>query len=82
MKRPTLEELESFFDNYYERNKAEEINLSGCEVIVDPIKFYKTHINYLRNNKGNKMFLPYYERLEKLKAILDVPKSENPAHEH
>lgn len=76
-KRPTIDELESFFDNYF-KGKAHiaPIRLNDHSLIVNPIKFYKAHVAFLRAHKGNKLYLPYYERLFNIFNILNVPENQ------
>lgn len=64
----SLSELESFFAQW--KPSGEEIRLSEHEVIIDPQKFVKSHLNALKGNPGNKTFLPYYDRIVKLYKIL------------
>ena len=65
-----LPELETFFEEYYKEHTPKEIKLSNCETIVDPIKFWKSHVSYLKGNPGNVMFMPYYRRLLRLYELL------------
>jgi len=58
-----LSKIEEFFDNY--NFNDQEIQLSPCEKILNLEKFIKSHIKFLKNNKGKKLFMPYYIRLEK-----------------
>lgn len=65
-----LTEIEKFFKEYDFKDK--EIQLKVGEKIINPELFVKTHIRILNHNKGNKRFLPYYLRLEKLYKILKL----------
>lgn len=49
----------------------ERIRLSECEIIEDPKKFLKTHLEYLQANSKRKIQILYLERLEKLKRVLE-----------
>lgn len=71
-KRPTLDELEIFFDNHFKgKPYIQPIKLNDCSTITNPIKFYKSHIAFLRCHKGEKLYLSYYERVESLYHILN-----------
>jgi len=61
-------ELESFFDSV--DLPTEPINLNEAETITDCKKFVKSHLEYLKGQKGNKAYLPYYNRLIQLYKIL------------
>ncbi len=41
----------------------EIVELNDCTIILNPKNFYERHIAMLERNKGNKTFLPYYDRL-------------------
>jgi len=58
-----LSKIEEFFNNY--NFNDQEIQLSTCEKILNLEKFIKSHIKFLKSNKGKKLFMPYYIRLEK-----------------
>ena len=64
----TIQSLKIFFESVKIPKKA--IELSKCETIHDCEKFVKSHLSMLENNKGNKTFMPYYDRLVKLKKKL------------
>lgn len=64
----TIANLEKFF-NSIELPKT--IELSKYEKINDVKLFVDSHIETLKFNTGNNRFLPYYERLLKLKNILE-----------
>lgn len=55
-----LSELKSYFET---ANLPESFVLSESETIHDVKLFISTHIEALEANKGNKRFLPYYQRL-------------------
>ena len=42
------------------------LKLSDCEFISDTDKFIESHVAYARENNGNPVFKPYYDRLVKL----------------
>jgi len=57
----SIKEIEDYFNNQDFSNKP--VSIKESEVINDIELFVKTHIQYLKHNKGNKRFLPYYNRL-------------------
>ena len=63
-----LPELEAFFDSV--DLPDEPIKLNEAETIIDCKKFVKSHLEYLKGQKGNKVYLPYYNRLIQLYKIL------------
>lgn len=60
--------IEKFFEDY--NFKEREIKITQCEKVLDIKKFIYNHISILKANKGNRVYLPYYNRLEKLYLIL------------
>ena len=55
-----MDELEAFF------NKTEiegPVRLDQCSVVIDVKKFTTSHIDILRANSGQMLYLPYYHRL-------------------
>lgn len=62
-----MNEIELFFQNYKGVN---EIRLDAWTYIDDIEKFAKSHIQALKSNKGNRTFLPYYQRLLKCYKLL------------
>jgi len=67
-KTTSLKTIEDFFKNYNFTDK--KISISKCEKVIDTKKFVFSHIEILKNNAGNKVFMPYYSRIEKLYLIL------------
>jgi hypothetical protein len=63
-----LNELEAFFNSI--DLPTEPINLNEAETITDCKKFVDSHLKYLKGQKGNRLYLPYYDRLIKLYKIL------------
>ena len=63
MNKTSLKEIELFFS----QNKVNKtaFKIDKCSIIYDPDKFVKSHINFLKSNKKNRTYLPYYTRLEK-----------------
>ena len=41
----------------------EQVRISKCEVVTNVPKMIDSHIKTLRGNPGNKLFMPYYDRL-------------------
>ena len=58
-----LSVIEKFFDDY-------EIQITQCERVIHVNRFITSHLMVLKANSGNQLYLPYYERLEKLYLIL------------
>ena len=59
-----LETIKTFFDNYkFDKNV---LVLDQCTKILNVEKYVKTNIKLLESNSGNKLFLPYFLRLEKV----------------
>lgn len=46
------------------------IKITNAETIINMKLFVDSHISMLDNHPGNKAYLPYYNRLLKLKEIL------------
>ena len=63
-----LNELEAFFDSIDLPDDL--IKLNQAETIIDCKKFVKSHLECLKGQKGNKAYLPYYNRLIQLYKIL------------
>jgi len=49
----------------FDFDTAEPISI-GCEKVICLRTFVNAHISYLKHNKGNKTYLPYWLRLEKV----------------
>lgn len=68
----TLNHLENFF------NKVElppEVWLSESEHITDVKKMIDSHLKILKANSGNRSYLPYFDRLVRLRAKLEAKKN-------
>jgi len=50
----------------FDFDTAEPITLDNCQKVICLRTFVNAHISYLKNNKGNKTYLPYWLRLEKV----------------
>lgn len=60
--------IEKFFEDY--DFKGREIEITECEKVLDVSKFVENHIKILKKNSGNALYMPYYNRLEKLYLLL------------
>jgi len=67
----TLDQLETYFKSNNDIPK--EID-RGFYKIMDSKKFIGSHISTLRNNPGNKVYFPYYNRLLDLYMFLENKK--------
>lgn len=63
-----MHELKLFFAPYL--SSTETIKLNNYETITNLGVFIKSHIEILEHNSGKRLFMPYYERLQKVKQIL------------
>lgn len=54
-------EIRAFFDGLV--LPKEKIQLSSGEIVIDVAKMVESHLETLTKNAGNKVFLPYYDRL-------------------
>ena len=41
----------------------EQVPISRCEVVTNVPQMIDSHIKILKGNPGNKLFMPYYDRL-------------------
>jgi len=64
----TLDDLEQYFK---ERELPETFQLNSYTKITNCAKFVDNHIAILRANPKKTLYLPYYERLELFKNILN-----------
>ena len=62
-----LIELEQFFNS---TSLPKEVQLTQCELITDVSLFIKTSLDICRANMGQKTFEAAYDRLVKLKELL------------
>lgn len=65
-----IKELESYFSNT--SIPTNPIKLDVCSTITNTKLFIESHIATARANNGNKTFLPYLNRLNKLKITLNT----------
>lgn len=64
MKRVTLKEIENYFKDV--EFTDDHIQIDQCTIVTNIEKFYNTHLETLKKNSGNKLFMPFYMRLLKL----------------
>jgi hypothetical protein len=50
----------------------EKVRISKCEVVTNVTQMIDSHIKILRNNPGNRLFMPYYDRLLMLRFAVDT----------
>lgn len=65
-----IAELETFFSMIQLPN--EPIKLNDWNTVIDVSKFIESHFATVNANNGKKSFLPYLNRLQKLKRILTI----------
>ena len=64
MKRVPLKEIENYFKDV--EFTDDHIQIDKCTTVTNIEKFYNTHLETLKKNSGNKLFMPFYMRLLKL----------------
>lgn len=65
----TVKEIKEYLDSAV---IPEIVELNDCTIILNSKNFYESHIAMLERNKGNKTFLPYYDRLLKFYNIIKL----------
>jgi hypothetical protein len=65
-----IEKLESFFISLEAPERPIQLNKGAT--ITDLKKFVESHLAPVKANNGNRAFLPYLERLEKVQKIISV----------
>ena len=70
IQKVNIKVIEEFFKNY--NHNSEPVTLSVCEKIINLDKFVESHLEVLKNNSGNKIVMPFYDRLLKVYHILNV----------
>ena len=50
----------------FDFDTAEPIALDNCQKVICRRTFVNAHISFLKHNKGNPLYLPYWLRLEKV----------------
>lgn len=70
--QPSITEIESFFKtfDFDETPFPYNYRLSCNGLVFDLKKFVESHLEYLKNNKGRKIYLPYYKRLQEIYVYL------------
>jgi hypothetical protein len=63
-----IDELEKYFGSVTFPLKV--VKLNQCTSIIDVPKFIESHLSIVKANKGKLTYLPYLDRLKKLKDIL------------
>jgi len=69
MKRWDVEAAAKFFEG--RRYPKKPIQLDAASTITNPKKFVETNLAMATRNNGIETFRPYWERLKKLKKILE-----------
>jgi len=65
-----IAELKTYFENTTIINKP--VQLNQCAIITDCQSFINSHLAIVKANNGNKTFIPYLNRLQELKQILNI----------
>jgi hypothetical protein len=50
----------------------EQVRISKCELITNVPQMIAGHLKILKGNPGNKLFMPYYDRLLLLRFAVDT----------
>lgn len=50
----------------------EQVRISKCELITNVPQMIAGHLKMLKGNPGNKLFMPYYDRLILLRFAVDT----------
>ena len=50
----------------------EQVRISKCEVVTNVPQMIESHIKILKGNPGNRLYLPYYDRLLMLRFAVDT----------
>ena len=50
----------------------EKVRISKCEVVTNVLQMIDSHVKILRNNPGNRLFMPYYDRLLLIRFAVDT----------
>lgn len=69
-----LDKIELFFKDY--KYTGEPLQISNSEININGKEFVCVNIAYLRANSGNKLYLPYFDRLEKVYNICVIKQKE------
>jgi len=63
--------LERYFASI--KRPTQPVRLNKCSTITNFSLFIESHISTVKGNNGNKSFLPYLNRLQDLKQVLQIP---------
>jgi hypothetical protein len=66
----SITELESYFEGA--EIPTHSVNLNKCSIITNCSLFIESHFAAVKANNGNSTFLPYLNRLEQLKQVLNT----------
>lgn len=69
---PMIPALEWNLNFNFKNIPNKPIRLSPAVLISNPAEFIYSHLQTCQNNKGNRTFLPYYERIKALEELLTV----------
>jgi hypothetical protein len=50
----------------------EQVRISKCELITNVPQMIAGHLKMLKGNPGNRLFMPYYDRLLLLRFAVDT----------
>lgn len=50
----------------------EQVRISKCEVVTNVPQMIDSHLKVLKANTGNRLFMPYYDRLMLLRFAVDT----------
>ena len=50
----------------------DKVKISKCEVVTNAPQMIDSHIKILKANPGNRLFMPYYDRLLMLRFAVDT----------
>jgi len=64
-----ISELESFFESI--KLPTQPVKLNKCSTIINTPFFIVSHLKTIKHYNGNRTFLPYLNRLQELKQILN-----------
>jgi hypothetical protein len=62
-----VESLETFFKS---ATLPKSVNLNGWTKITNVQGFINSHLEYVKANNGNRLYMPYFDRLQVLQQIL------------
>lgn len=67
MKQVSLTVIEEYFKDV--EFTDDHLELDQCTTVTNIKAFYESHLTLLKANSGNKLVMPYYQRLLKLYNI-------------